>query len=98
MIITFLRSFRVGPFAIFDFAASYIAMYFLAPYLSKLFALAGIHVNREQWLWLTLPIALVFHLIFKSNTPFTKMVLDPSGGWIAKILIIVMLFMVYLRR
>lgn len=98
MIITFLRSFRIGTFAIFDFAISYIAMYFLAPYLSKLFALIGIHINREQWLWLTLPIALVFHLIFKVNTPFTKMILNPSGGWIAKLVIIFMLLMVYLRR
>lgn len=98
MTITFLRSFRIGPFAIFDFAVSYIAMYFLAPYLSKLFALIGITVNREQWLWLTLPIALVAHLIFRPDTPFTKMFLDLHGGWIVKIVIVVMLIMTYIRR
>ncbi len=98
MIITFLRSFRIGPFAIFDFAISYIAMYFLAPYLSKLFALIGIHVNTEQWLWLTLPIALFFHVVFSINTPLTKMFLDSSGGITAKLVVVFMLLMVYLRR
>jgi hypothetical protein len=73
-------------------------MYFLAPYLSKLFAMIGVTVNREQWLWLTLPIALVTHLIFKSNTPFTKMFLDLHGGYIAKMVIIFMVLMVYFRR
>jgi len=98
MTIEYLRSFRVGPFAIFDFAVSYLAMYFLAPYLSKLLALAGIQVNREQWLWLTLPIALAFHLIFRPDTPFTKMFLDPAGGYVAKLVILAMLIMVYWRR
>ncbi|MCF7831748.1 MAG: hypothetical protein K9M36_02600 [Candidatus Pacebacteria bacterium] len=94
----FLRSFRIGPFTIFDFAISYIVMYFIAPYLSKLFALAGIRVNREQWLWLTLPIALAVHLLTKTSTAFTEMTLDPSGGWFAKAIIVIMLFMVYVRR
>ncbi|MFA6353726.1 MAG: hypothetical protein WCW93_02230 [Candidatus Paceibacterota bacterium] len=98
MILTFLRSFRIGPFAIFDFAVAYIAVYFIAPYLSKLFALVGIHVNREQWLWLTLPIAVVAHLIFKADTPFTKMILNPSGDWIPKLIIIGMLIMAYVYR
>ncbi|MFA6006608.1 MAG: hypothetical protein WC764_02695 [Candidatus Paceibacterota bacterium] len=98
MTIEFLRSYRVGPFAIFDFALSYVAVYFLAPYLSKLFALVGISINREQWLWLTLPIALITHLVFRIDTPFTRMMLDPSGGYIAKFVIIFMLIMVYVRR
>lgn len=98
MIIEYLRSFRVGPFAIFDFATSYVAVYLLAPYFSKLLAYAGIHVNREQWLWLTLPVALVFHLIFRPDTPFTKMFVDPTGGYVAKLVILIMLLMAYLRR
>ncbi len=98
MIIDFLRSFRIGPFAIFDFAASYLAMYFLAPHLSKLFSIIGIKVTREQWLWLTLPIATLVHIIFGTKTAFTAMALDSSGGWIAKITIFFMIFMTYLRR
>jgi hypothetical protein len=96
--ITFLRSFRVGPFAIFDFTISYVAMYFFAPYLSKLFALIGITVNREQWLWLTLPISIFAHVIFQVNSPFTKMFFSPDSGWTAKIIIIFMLLMVYIHK
>jgi hypothetical protein len=96
--ITFLRSFRVGPFAVFDFTVSYVAVYFLAPYLSRLFALVGIHINREQWLWLTLPIALLAHLILGTNTPLTKMFLNTSGDWIIKLVILFMLIMTYIRR
>lgn len=98
MIIELLRSYRIGPFAIFDFAISYIAIYFLAPCLSKLFAKIGVRINREQWLWLTLPIALITHLIFSPNTPFTKMFFNLSGGIIPKLIIVLMLVMVYLRR
>ncbi len=98
MIIDFLRSFRIGPFAIFDFAASYLVVYFLAPYLSKIFHLIGIEINREQWLWLTLPIATLTHIIFRTETAFTKMIMDPTGGVFAKIVLIFMISMVYFRR
>jgi len=98
MTITLLRSFRIGQFAIFDFAVSYIVMYFFAPVLSKLFSLIGIYINREQWLWLTMPIALLVHILAGSQTPFTQMFLSLHGGIVAKTIIIVMLVMVYIRR
>ena len=93
--IEFLRSFRAGPFAIFDFVASYILVYFLAPYLSRFFAMFRIRVSREQWLWLVLPISLIFHLVFGKNTPLTKMFLDLNGGWLVKVLILGMIYMAY---
>jgi hypothetical protein len=93
--ITFLRSFRFGPFAIFDFVASYVLVYFLAPYLSRFFAMFRIRVSREQWLWLTLPISLIVHMIFGTSTPLTKMFLDLNGGWLVKFIIFAMLYMSY---
>lgn len=98
MIITLLRSVRIGPFAVFDFIISYIAVYFLAPYLSKFFLKLGIRINTEQWLWLTLPIAVLAHIIARSDTVFTNMFLNPTSGWIAKTVIVIMLCMVYIRR
>ncbi len=95
--IEFLRSFRAGPFAIFDFVASYILAYFLAPYLSKFFALFRIRVSREQWLWLTLPISIIVHMIFSKYTPLTKMFVDLHGGWEIKILVLGMLYMAHYR-
>ncbi len=94
----FIRSFRIGPFAIFDFTISYVAMYFLAPYLSKLFRIFGLRISREQWLWLTLPIALITHLILGLHTPLTKMFLNLTGNFTTKLVVLFMLFMAYWRR
>ena len=93
-IISFLRSFRIGPFAIFDFAISYLAVYLIAPYLFKI----GLKLSREQLLWLTLPISILVHIIFGVMTPLTTMFLDPYGGYLVKILILFMLGMAFFRR
>lgn len=88
-IITFLRSFRIGPFAVFDFAISYLFVYLVAPYLYKL----GIKLSREQFLWLTLPFSVFVHILFGRITPLTKMFLDPHGAYWVKILLIFMILM-----
>lgn len=88
-IITTLRSFRIGPFAIFDFALSYLVVYLAAPYLQKM----GLRLSREQLLWFTLPVSVVVHIAFGLMTPLTKMVLDSSGGYWAKAVILFMIFM-----
>lgn len=92
--ITFLRSFRICPFAIFDFAVSYLFMYFIAPYVRKI----GINLNRKQLLWLTLPLSIVIHIVFNVMTPLTKMFLDPYGSYWLKIIILFMLVMSFLSR
>ncbi len=91
MPIATLRSFRIGPFTVFDFAIAYVAIYFLAPYLSRIFSYAHISVTRAQWLWLTLPIAVATHIVFQIDTPLTRMILDPSGHYIEKLVILAML-------
>ncbi|MCX6733303.1 MAG: hypothetical protein NTX63_00650 [Candidatus Peregrinibacteria bacterium] len=88
-IITFLRSFRIGPFAIFDFAVSFLAVYFLAPYLQKM----GLKLSRVQMLWLTIPVSILVHILVGSQTPLTKMFIDPSGGYIVKLVFVLMVFM-----
>jgi hypothetical protein len=98
MFIETLRSFRVGPFAVFDIATAYIGIYLVAPYLTKLFLLIGISVTRAQWLWLTLPIALLVHVVFGIDTALTRMVLNPSGHYIAKLVVAGMFFMGIWRR
>lgn len=88
-IITLLRSFRIGPFAVFDFAISYLIVYLLAPYLYRM----GLRLSREQFLWLTLPFSILVHVLFGKMTPLTEMFLDLHGGYWVKILIIFMIFM-----
>lgn len=88
-----LRQFRIGPFTIFDTSLAYVGIFLVSPLLSKLFAKINIFIPRSSWLWLTLPIGVIFHLIFNVNSPFMKMLLDPSGNYLVKIMLIFMLFM-----
>ena len=83
--ITYLRTFRAGPFAIFDFVASYAGIYLLAPVLIWLFKFFGINTTRATWLWLTLPASVLIHLAVGKITPLTAMAIDPSDYWILKI-------------
>ncbi|MDP3883076.1 MAG: hypothetical protein Q8Q48_03395 [Candidatus Staskawiczbacteria bacterium] len=89
----FLRQFKIGPFAIFDTALAYVGIFFVAPLLTKLFSKLQLRISRNAWLWLTLPIAVIFHIAFRQNTPFTKMFLDPHGFYGAKIILLFMLYM-----
>ncbi len=88
-----LRQLRIGPFTIFDTVIAYVAIYLLAPLLTKLFSKIHIHIFRIGWLWLTLPIGVIFHLVLHINTPFMKMLLNPSGDYLAKIVLLFMLYM-----
>ncbi len=92
--IDFLRSFRIGPFAIFDFALTYLIAYLLGPHLKKM----GIPLSREQFLYLILPLSVVVHLLFKQDTPLTEMTLDPRGYWLWKGLLLAMLILAFVRR
>lgn len=80
-------------FAIFDFAVSYLGVYLLSPLLTKITSRFGWRPTRLQWLYLVLPLSVVFHLMFGVHTPLTEMVIDPHGGYIAKILILLMLYL-----
>lgn len=92
-IIDLLRQFRIGPFAIFDFVVSYLGIYLLANRLTAIALKVHLKISRKQWLWLVLPISIVFHLIFAQDTPMTMMVTDISGFYLVKIVILFMLFM-----
>ncbi len=90
--IAFLRQFRLGDYAIFDFAVSFLGIYLLSPLLSKLFLKIRIDIPRQNWLYLTLPIGIVFHLIFGRITPLTRDFIDIQGHYIVKIVILGLLF------
>ena len=93
-ILDFLRSFRAGPFAIFDFVATYLFAYLVGPYLKKI----GIPLSREQFMYLALPLSVATHAIFGIETPLTSMVLSPHGYYVWKAIIVIMLIMVVVRR
>jgi len=89
-----LRAIRLGPFAVFDFAMTYLVVFFIGPHLRKV----GIPISREQAMYLALPISVVTHLAFGVDTPLTRMVLDSQGYFIWKGIIISMIILAVVRR
>ncbi|MES2953039.1 MAG: hypothetical protein V4674_00570 [Patescibacteria group bacterium] len=87
--VTYLRSYRLGPFSAIDTIGAYLLVYALAPFLSRQVAKLGITITRLEWVALTLPIALATHTIFGVESAFTKMFFDPAN-YGAKILILAM--------
>lgn len=91
--ISVLRQFRIGPFTIFDTAIAYVGIFLLAPLLTKLFSKLHLNISRGEWLWLTLPISVIFHFVFRQNTPLMKILLDPSRFYIVAIALLFMTYM-----
>ncbi|EKD80155.1 MAG: hypothetical protein ACD_40C00193G0020 [uncultured bacterium] len=88
--IEFLRSFRIGEYAIFDLATSFIGVFILSPLLIRLFRMAHLEIPLTSWLLFTLPIGIGTHILTGNYTPMTKYFLDPSGHYPLKIFIIIL--------
>jgi len=91
--IEYLRQFRIGQYAFFDFAVSFLAIYLLAPLLSKLFLKLGLDIPKHNWLYLTLPIGILAHILVGTITPMTRNLLDLHGHYILKIVIIALVIL-----
>ena len=91
--IEYLRSFKILGFAIFDLTVSFIGIYLLAPVLSRIFALVKIDIPRINWLYLTLPLSVLVHVVVGNFTPMTRDFLDLSSHYLLKILIITLLYL-----
>jgi hypothetical protein len=89
----FLRHFRLFGFAIFDFAVSYLGILILSPLLTKLAKHFHLNLTVKHWLWLALPLGVLFHLVFNAATPLNKALLDLSGHYLEKIVILLMLYL-----
>lgn len=90
--IEFLRQFRLGGYAIFDLAVSFVGIYLLSPLLSKIFLKIGLKIPKQNWLWLTLPISILIHLLVGKITPMTANFLDLHSNYLLKILVLGLLF------
>ena len=77
-----LRLFKIGPFAVFDTAISFIGIYLLAPLLSKIFRFMRLDIPLISWLWFVMPLSVVFHLVFAQQTPLMQL-LSSSNGYVA---------------
>jgi len=90
--IEFLRQFRFGGYAIFDFVLAFLGIYLISSLLSKIFLKFGIYIPKQNWLFLTLPISILAHLLVGKITPMTENFLDIHGHYILKIVILILLF------
>ncbi len=74
----YLRQFRIGPFTIFDTVSAYLVMFLLAPILVWLSSKFNLKMPVVSWVWLTMPISVLFHVLFSQSTPVIKILSDPN--------------------
>ncbi|OIO13962.1 hypothetical protein COV53_01850 [Candidatus Gottesmanbacteria bacterium CG11_big_fil_rev_8_21_14_0_20_37_11] len=66
-------------------------MYLLSPLLSIPFRRFKIEIPKKNWLFLTLPISILVHLLVGKMTPMTKNFIDLQGHYVLKVLILILL-------
>ncbi|MFA7308770.1 MAG: hypothetical protein WC045_01730 [Patescibacteria group bacterium] len=86
-----LRQYRIGSFAIFDFAISFVAVALLAPLLSWAFRKLKVNVPFTSWMFFTIPTSILVHIIVGRYTPLTRAVVDPHGHILEKIIILILI-------
>lgn len=84
----FLRQFRIGEYAIFDLSLSFLGMWLLSSSLSKLFRKVHLDIPKINWVYLTLPIGILAHIMVGRITPMVKNLVDPQGYYILKLVIV----------
>jgi hypothetical protein len=93
--IEYLRQFRIGPFTIFDTGAAYLGVLILSPILSWLMSKLHLKVPIISWLWFTLPLSVISHILLHQKTPLMKILANP-GQFQFYIVMFILLAMVYL--
>jgi len=93
--IEYLRQFKIGPIAIFDTISAYLGILLLAPLLTWLSSKVNLKIPVVSWVWFTMPLSVLFHVIFRQSTPVIKILSDPSQiqFYVALLIILFMLYM-----
>ena len=91
--IDFLRQFRFGGYAIFDFAVAFLGIFLLSPLLSKIFKKLRVDIPKQNWLFLTLPIGIFVHLLVGKMTPMTQNFINIHDHYILKAVILGLLIL-----
>lgn len=88
-----LRQYRIADYAVFDLVVSFVGIYLLSPLLTRLFRKFGWEVPRLSWIYFTLPIGILVHLLIGTKTLMTKNFMDPGGQVFIKLFILGLFFM-----
>ncbi len=91
--IGFLRQFRINNYALFDFLITFLIVYLIAPYLSRLFLKIKIIIPKKSWLFLTLPLSIITHILINNITPLTRNFLDLNNYYLLKLIILFLLIL-----
>ena len=76
-----LRSYRIGPFAIFDFASTFGAVWLGAPFVKD-------YISRERMLYLAVPAGVLAHLLLGIDTPLHRILFTgDEASWAARLAI-----------
>ncbi|NCS97911.1 MAG: hypothetical protein GW762_04960 [Candidatus Pacebacteria bacterium] len=86
--IEYLRSFRVGEFAIFDFVVSFIGIFLLSPLLSKLARFFRLNIPLKSWMFFTIPFSVLAHILVGNITPLTEAFIRLDGGIFVKVFVV----------
>lgn len=89
--IEFLRQLRIGGYAIFDFAVTFIFVYLIEAFLSKLFRKIHLSIPRQSRLFLAVPIGILVHILVGTITPLTAWFIDLHGHYGIKIVTLALL-------
>ena len=79
-----LRKYRLGPFAIFDFTATFVGMLIIGQLAKK-------YVAPRRLLWGAIPLGIIVHELVGVRTPLNKMVLGPETNLLAQAVLGLML-------
>ena len=93
--IEYLRQFRIGQFTLFDTVTAYVGILILSPLLTWLAARLHLKIPVISWVWFTLPLSVIFHIIFRQSTPLMK-ILENPGQFPFYIVIFILLAMTYM--
>lgn len=88
MTIEYLRSFRIGEYAVFDLTIAFLGIFLVSPILSKLFLYLHLDIPKKNWLFLTLPLSILIHLLVGQNTKMVQNFFMISDHYLLKLLII----------
>ena len=74
----YLRQFRIGQFTIFDTVSAYLGILLLAPILVCLSSKFNLKIPVVSWIWFTMSISVLFHVLFSQSTPVIKILSDSN--------------------
>ena len=78
-IVSYLRSFTIGDYSIFDLVLTFLLAYLLS------FPLKQFGIVRKQLFYLAIPFSIIIHKILGIHTPLTDRFFNPNNYYFLKI-------------